>query len=228
MPGHIFAAPVRKDILQRVVTWHLSAKRQGTASTKSRGEVAGSGRKLYKQKGTGNARVGSIRSPVRRGGGPAHGPKPRDWYYPLPRKVRDQGLRSVLSSKLAQNKLFIVCDTNVESHKTKDLTKIFKLLKWEDVLIVEKNKFPRLELAQRNIPKTAYCKQEELSVYTILQRDILALHKNVLPYLEAKLVPAVKKAIYTNPDDELLLEVEDAEQHDTQNFEEFLKKEKVI
>jgi len=183
IPPQIFGTPVRNDILQRVVVWHLACKRQGTAKTKTRGEVRGSNRKLAPQKGLGIARVGSKKSSIRRGGGVAHGKVPRDWSYTLPRKVRQLGLRCALSAKFAQNKIFFVDNTDLITHKSKPLAVVLKRFKFDSVVICEQQKSHNLELAHKNIPNVKYLEPSFLSVYDILRHNYLVLHRNTLPYL---------------------------------------------
>src|SRR5579863_9128182 len=115
----VFSAKVNQNLLHETVRHYLASQRAGTHKTKAKGEVSGAGRKLWKQKGTGRARIGSIRSPLWRHGGTVHGPVPRKYGYRLPRKVFLGALRSALSAKLAENKLFVVQDWRLDSHKTK-------------------------------------------------------------------------------------------------------------
>jgi len=241
LPQDIFGVPVRPDILQRVVTWHLACKRQGTASVKTRAQVAGSGRKIAPQKGMGIARVGSRRSPIRRGGGKAHGPKPRDWHFTLPKKVRQLGLKCALSSKFAQNKLFIIDQTDLKTHRTRSLVQILHRFKWTNALFVEKKLHPFMALAHSNIPKISYITETELTVYDILNHEILALHRNTLPYLATRLglvssAPKLSPSqpLQTNPqgvvgdrpeDYDHIVEEGEEEEGENENFDEFLRKE---
>src|SRR5690606_33540240 len=122
LPSDVFEQPVRKDLLHTVVRWQLASRRQGTAMTKTKGLVAGGGKKPFKQKGTGNARQGSGRSPLMPGGGTMFGPQPRDYSYSLPKKVRQAGLRSALSYLQSEGRLFVVEDMKSEG-KTRELAK---------------------------------------------------------------------------------------------------------
>jgi len=183
IPKQLFGCPIRPDILHRVVVWHLACKRQGTSKAKNRSEVRGSTRKLAKQKGLGIARVGSKKSPIRRGGGIAHAKRPKDWSYTLPRKIRQLGLRCALSAKFAQNQLFIVDNTDFDTHKSKHLAILLKRFKWESAVMSEANKSKNLDLAQRNIPDILYVEPNFLSVYEILRHKYLVLHRNCFPYL---------------------------------------------
>ncbi|QDZ23651.1 ribosomal protein L4 [Chloropicon primus] len=124
LPGLVYDQPLRKDIVHRVVVWQRANWRQGTVKVKTRSEVRGGGRKPWPQKGTGRARAGSIRSPLFRGGGKAHGPRPKDWSQSLNSKIRRLGLRVAVSSKLAAGQLTVVDELKIESKapKTKELT----------------------------------------------------------------------------------------------------------
>src|SRR6202022_3741522 len=117
----VFGAKVNRDLLHEASRWYLNSQRAGTHKTKDKSEVSGAGRKLWRQKGTGRARVGSIRSPLWRHGGTVHGPKPRSYAYSLPKKMVVGALRSALSAKLAQQKLTIVDSWELETHKSKNL-----------------------------------------------------------------------------------------------------------
>src|SRR5689334_25043566 len=124
----VFAAPVNEALLYEAVRHHLAGTRRGTAKTKTRHEVAGSGKKLWRQKGTGRARMGSIRSPLWRHGGTTHGPQPRDYAYKLPRKMQLGALRSALSAKLRDGELRVVQAFDLGDHKTKSLVGALKAL----------------------------------------------------------------------------------------------------
>lgn len=137
LPGRLFNAPVRGDLVHRVVHWQLAKRRAGTASTKTRGEVAGSGKKIRPQKGTGQSRQGAATSPLFRGGGRAHGPKPRDWSYPLPHGVRREALRSVLSSKFWNGQLWVVESGALRSARTKELLAAVGGLGWKSALVLD-------------------------------------------------------------------------------------------
>src|SRR6202167_2022602 len=134
----VFAAPVNENLLYEAVRHHLAGVRRGTASTKTRHEVAGSGKKLWKQKGTGRARMGSIRSPLWRHGGTVHGPQPRDYSYKLPKKMQLGALRSALSAKLRDGELKVISAFQLADHKTKQFSKTLgKLEATRKVLLVE-------------------------------------------------------------------------------------------
>src|SRR6267378_4175388 len=118
----VFGAPLNEALIHAAVRNFMANSRQGTSATKTRGDVSGAGRKLWKQKGTGRARIASLRSPLWKGGGNVHGPQPRDWSYNMPKKMRRGALRSVLSERLREGGLIIVDNFELESHKTKELT----------------------------------------------------------------------------------------------------------
>src|SRR6202041_2428616 len=136
LPDELFAAKPRTDIMARVVHWQLAKRRAGTNSTKVRGEVWAPTRKPYRQKGTGNARQGSLRAPQFRKGGIVHGPVPRSHEYSLNKKVRRLGLISALSQKMAENKL-VVLDAATHAPKTGELAKKIKALGWTSALIID-------------------------------------------------------------------------------------------
>lgn len=197
LDSSIFGALVRTDILHRVVVWKLACKRTGTARVKTRGEVVGNKQKMAPQKGRGMARVGTKRSPIRRGGGKAHGPRPRDFSFTLPKKVRRLGLRCALAAKFAQNKLIIVDDTDLDAHKTKPFKQTIEAAGWTNALIVDTpNVNVKLYLASRNIPNITLMPQQKANVYDILRHDYLILHRDTLPYFFDRvngLLPRVQK-----------------------------------
>jgi len=181
LPDAIFGVPVKKSVLHEVVTMQLASRRAGTASALHRGEVRGSTRKLFKQKGTGRARRGDIRSPLLRGGGAVFGPRERSYAYNVPKKVRRLALKMALSAKLIDNELTIVDRIDLEQMKTREMASVMKTLNLNDVLLITDQKDERLERSSRNIPYLKILRCEGLNVY-----DILA-YKNVI-----LLEPAVK------------------------------------
>lgn len=184
----VFGLPARKDILARVVNWQLAKRRAGTHKVKTRGEVSGSTRKLFRQKGTGNARMGSARTTQRRGGGTVFGPVVRDHSHALNKKVRKLGLKTALSAKAAEGKLIVVDDVAVKEPKTADLAKKFAALGWSSVLIIDgaqvNDGFAR---AAKNLPLVDVLPQQGANVYDILRRDTLVLTKGAVEALEARL-----------------------------------------
>lgn len=184
----VFGLPTRKDILARVVNWQLAKRRAGTHKTKGRGEVKGSTRKIFRQKGTGNARMGNARTPIRRGGGVTFGPLVRDHAISLNKKVRKLGLKTALSAKAAEGKLVVLDSASVESAKTAALAKSLGALGWRSVLLIDgaevNENFAR---AARNIPLVDVLPQQGANVYDILRRDTLVLTKDAVAALEARL-----------------------------------------
>src|ERR1700690_3540102 len=148
----VFSAKVNQNLLHETVRHFLAGKRSGTHKTKDKSEVSGAGRKLWKQKGTGRARVGSIRSPLWRHGGTVHGPKPRDYSYALPKKMQLGALRSALSSKVADSRLAVVDAWSLETHKSKNLRlALGNLNGHKSALLVTHGENRNLELASRNL-----------------------------------------------------------------------------
>lgn len=137
LPGAVFNAPVRPDLVHRVVHWQLAKRRQGTSKTKNRSEVVGSGRKIRAQKGTGRSRQGDAQSPIFRGGGRVHGPVPRNYYYLLPRNVRRNALRSVLTSKLINGQLWIADSAAISDSRTKTVVDLMDSYGWNSALIAD-------------------------------------------------------------------------------------------
>jgi large subunit ribosomal protein L4 len=184
----VFGLPTRKDILARVVNWQLAKRRAGTHKVKTRGEVSGSTRKLFRQKGTGNARMGSARTTQRRGGGTVFGPVVRDHGHELTKKVRKLGLKTALSAKVAEGKLIVVDEAAVKAPKTAELAKQFAALGWSSVLIIDGAQVDDgFAKAARNLPLVDVLPQQGANVYDILRRDTLVLTKGAVEALEARL-----------------------------------------
>jgi large subunit ribosomal protein L4 len=174
----VFAAGVNPHLLHEAVRWYRAGQRAGTHKTKTRGEVKGSGRKLWRQKGTGRARMGSIRSPLWRKGGTVHGPVPRDYSYRLPRKVLLGALRSALSAKLAEGKLTVVEAWALENHKTKALRQALDRLDGAStILLVEIGANRNLLLASRNLAGVSLAETRSLQPYDVLRHDRLMLSR---------------------------------------------------
>jgi large subunit ribosomal protein L4 len=187
----VFGARVNPHLLHETVRWYLATQRAGTHKTKGRGEVAGSGRKLWRQKGTGRARVGSIRSSIWRKGGTVHGPQPRSYGYRLPHKVLLGALRSALSAKLAEQKLTVVESWQLESHKTKTFRQVLDRLDGETrtILVVESAGNRNLELASRNLEGVKLVAPHALQPYDLLRHDRLMLSRESAVRLGASLGP---------------------------------------
>ncbi len=174
LPDELFATTPRADIMARVVHWQQSKRRAGTHKTKGMGEVQGTTKKPYKQKGTGNARQGSLRAPQYRTGGVVHGPVVRSHGYDLPKKVRRLGLISALSQKAADGKL-VVLDAASGAAKTKELAAKLKVLGWTSALIVDHTVDDGFLKASRNIHGIDVLPTVGANVYDILRHDVLAI-----------------------------------------------------
>ncbi len=171
----VFGAEVNEALLYEAVRQYQAGLRAGTHATKVRSEVAGSGKKLWKQKGTGRARVGSVRSPLWRHGGTVHGPQPRDYSYKLPRKMQLGALRSALSAKLRDGELKIVQTFNFADHKTKSAAAAIKKLEGgRKVLVVDNGENRNLSLGVRNLPGVTLMGTKDVNAFHLLE------HKNVL------------------------------------------------
>lgn len=183
----IFGVEVYPPILHEVVTWQRAKRRAGTACTKTRGEVSGGGRKPWRQKGTGRARAGSIRSPLWRGGGTVFGPKPRSYDYTLPKKVRRLALKMALSSKLANGQLVILEDYPYTTPKTKDFVQLMKTFEMEKALVIIDREHEALKLSARNLPTVQVLPTAGLNVYDILKYDHLVVLSPAVAQIEARL-----------------------------------------
>ena len=186
----IFGVEVKKHVLWEVVKWQLACRRQGTHSTKTRGEVAYSGRKILPQKGTGNARHGDRGAPIFVGGGVAHGPKPRDYYYPLPKKVRKLALKMALSSKAQQKAISLVDQISIgDVPKTKKAVEFLRAqgLEGKKVLVVLPEKDEVIYKSFRNLPYAKVLPVEGLNVYDILWADHLIITRPSLEKIYERL-----------------------------------------
>lgn len=188
LPEAVFGLPARPDILARVVNWQLAKRRAGTASSKGISQVQGTTKKPWRQKGTGSARQGSLRSPQFRGGGIIFGPKPRDFSFKLPKKVRSLGLKTALSVKQAEGKLVVVKDGALAAAKTAELKKKLSGLGIANALIVAGGAvdggFAR---AVRNINNVDVLPTQGANVYDIMRRDTLVLTEEAVKALAARL-----------------------------------------
>lgn len=189
----VFGAKVNPYLLHEVSRWYLRGLRAGTHKTKEKSEVSGAGRKLWRQKGTGRARIGSIRSPLWRHGGTVHGPRPRDYSYALPKKILLGALRSALSAKLAEQKLTVVDAWTLETHKTQNLASALeKLNRTKSALLVSHGENRNLELASRNIEGVKLAAPSALQPYDVLKHDLLVLSKDAVARLSHSLDPERK------------------------------------
>jgi large subunit ribosomal protein L4 len=183
----IFGLEPRADILARMVRWQLAMRRAGTHAVKNRAEIWRTGKKMYKQKGTGNARHGSARVPQFRGGGRAFGPQVRSHEHDLPKKVRALALRHALSTKAKGQTLIIVDDARLEAPKTKDLKDQFGKLGLGSALIISGAQVDEnFGLAARNLPNIDVLPVQGINVYDILRRDTLVLTRAAVDALEAR------------------------------------------
>jgi len=181
----VFEAPVRKDLLHTVTRWQLACRRQGTHQAKVRSEVSGGGKKPFKQKGTGNARQGTIRSPLMPGGAVVFGPRPRSYAYNLPAKVRKAGLRSALSHLFAEGKISVVEDMASEG-KTNELSKRLKKFGASKTVLVDVNVNDNFKRASRNIPTVKYYSVAGVNVYDLLKYDHLIMTKESVEKITAR------------------------------------------
>jgi large subunit ribosomal protein L4 len=186
VPDEIFGIAPRKDIMARVVHWQLAKRRSGNHKTKGMGEVSGTTRKPFKQKGTGNARQGSLRAPQFRTGGVVHGPVVRDHGYNLNKKVRRLGLLSALSQKAADGKL-VILDAVTALEKTKDVAARFKKFGWSSALIVDAAVDQKFLIASRNVHGLDILPVTGANVYDILQHDVLVITKAGIDGLKERL-----------------------------------------
>src|SRR6266576_1742381 len=192
LADEVFGA-VNEDLLWEAVKHYRAAQRAGTHATKNRKLVSGAGKKLWKQKGTGRARVGSIRSPLWRHGGTVHGPRPRSHSYALPKKMLLGALRSALSAKLADEKLTIVDGWQLESHKTQSLVSTLEKLSFtKSALLVAHGENRNLELASRNLANVKLSAPNALQPYEVLKHDRLVLSKDAVARLMRSLEPEKK------------------------------------
>jgi len=184
----VFGIPVRSDILHRMVNWQLAKRRAGTHKTKEIGDVSGTTKKPYKQKGTGHARQGSLRSPQFRGGATLFGPVVRDHAHDLTKKFRKLGLKTALSAKAAEGKLVILDSGKFASSKTRDFAGKARTLGWANVLIIDGPEVDEtLVRAARNVINIDVLPQQGANVYDILRRDTLVLTRAAVEHLEARL-----------------------------------------
>ncbi|MBW1696724.1 MAG: 50S ribosomal protein L4 [Deltaproteobacteria bacterium] len=187
LPEELFNVKVKPAVLHEVVTMQLASRRSGTASVKNRSDIRGSRRKLFRQKGTGRARRGDIKSPLLRGGGVVFGPKPRSFAYKVPKRVRKLALKMALTSKLKENKLVVLKDFGLKEVKTKGFLQVLSALNLGSTLIVEDRKDETLELSSRNIPYVKVLRAEGLNTYDILKYESLLLLEPVIQTLEGRL-----------------------------------------
>jgi large subunit ribosomal protein L4 len=191
----VFGVELNEALIHAAVRNYLANRRQGTSATKTRGDVSGSGRKLWKQKGTGRARIASIRSPLWKGGGNVHGPQPRDWSYKLPKKMRRGALRSALSERLREGNLIIVEDFAIANPKTREFVGTIAGLglaenkKQPKTLIVDSLDNENLIRSSRNVQKTKVTNSYGLNIYDLLYHEKLLISKSAVEELNQLLDP---------------------------------------
>ncbi len=191
----VFGAELNEALIHSAVINYQANGRQGTSATKTRGNVSGSGRKLWKQKGTGRARIASLRSPLWKGGGNVHGPQPRDWSYKMPKKMRRGALRSALSERLREGNLIVVDEMIFDSAKTKDFVNtigglvIAESKKAIKTLIVDSLDNANLILSSRNVQKTKVTNSFGLNIYDIIYHEKLVISKAAIKELSELLDP---------------------------------------
>jgi len=188
LADEVFRVPIRRDILARVVNWQLAKRRAGTHKAKGISEIQGTTKKPYKQKGTGRARQGSLRSPQFRGGARIFGPVVRSHAFDLQKKVRRLGLRIALSAKQDEGKLVVIDAAHLTEAKTKVLRARLATLGWDSVLIIDGTVVDEgLARAARNLPRVDVLPQQGANVYDILRRDMLVLTREAVRHLETRL-----------------------------------------
>jgi len=191
----VFGAELNEALIHSAVLNYQANGRQGTSATKTRGNVSGSGRKLWKQKGTGRARIASLRSPLWKGGGNVHGPQPRDWSYKMPKKMRRGALRSALSERLREGNLIVIDEITFETPKTRDFVKAIGGLALSNgkkpvkTLIVDSLDNANLILSSRNVEKTKVTNSYGLNIYDLLYHEKLLISKSAVEELNALLDP---------------------------------------
>ena len=184
----IFNVPLKGSILHEVVIMQLARRRSGSASVKHRSDIKGSGRKLFRQKGTGRARRGDIKSPLLRGGGVAFGPDPKSYSYNVPKKVRKLALKMALTSKFQGNAIVVLDRFELEKIKTRKFVEVLNSLNVKNALIVTDKKNENLELSSRNVPGVKVLRTEGLNVYDILKYKNLILAESSIKVIEGRLL----------------------------------------
>lgn len=194
----VFDVPLNEPLIHAAVRNFMANARQGTSATKTRGDVSGSGRKLWKQKGTGRARIASLRSPLWKGGGNVHGPQPRDWSYNMPRKMRRGALRSALSERVREGNVIVVEGWTLDKPKTKDFVSSLGVLGLEGkTLIVDSFDNENLLLSSRNLQRAKVVNSSGLNIYDLLYHEKLVLSQAAVAELEQLLGPKQASAVVT-------------------------------
>lgn len=195
----VFGAELNEGLIHAAVRNYLANGRQGTSKTKTRGDVRGGGKKPWKQKGTGRARVASIRSPLWRGGGRVHGPVPKDWSYKMPKKMRRGAIRSALSERMREGNIIIVDEIKLDDHKTKGFIKIMNNLeltgkkKNTKTLFVDSLDNSNLIVGSGNVQKTKVVNSYGVNIYDLIWHEKIVLSKTAVEELNELLSPRGKK-----------------------------------
>ena len=193
LSSELFDAPVNEGVIYQTVRIYLSRQRRGTASTKGKSEVRGSGRKPWRQKGTGRARAGTRQSPIWRGGGVAFGPQPRDYSLSMPRRLRKLALASALTAKIKENDIIIIDEIKVEKGKTKEVARVLRSLNIAGkTLLVAANSDDLVRRAVRNIKGLSMSSPSTLNTYEILSHDKLILTEDALSAIENRSTVSAK------------------------------------
>lgn len=181
----VFGAPLNEPLIHAAVRNYMANARRGTSATKTRGDVSGAGRKLWKQKGTGRARIASLRSPLWKGGGNAHGPQPRDWSYNMPKKMRQGALRSALSERVREGNVFVVDGWSFDKPKTREFAQSLTTLGLAGkTLIVDSLENDNLLLSSRNLRHAKVVNSFGLNIYDLLYHDQLVLSREAAAELD--------------------------------------------
>lgn len=185
----VFGARLNKALIYSALKNYLANQRAGTVGTKTRGNTSGSGKKLWKQKGTGRARISSLRSPLWKGGGNVHGPQPRDWSYTIPKKMRRGAICSALSERLREGGVTVIDSFDLPGPRTKDFAGALKSLGLGSgfVLIVDSLNNKNLALSSRNLPNVKYIAPEGVNVYEVLSHEQVAISKDAIAALDQRL-----------------------------------------
>lgn len=180
----VFGVEIKENLVHQAVRLQLADNRQGTQKAKTRGEVSGGGRKPWRQKGTGHARQGSIRAPQWTGGGIVFAPTPRDYSFKMNRKEKQAALKSVLTSKVQENKFLVLDELKFESPKTKDMKKVLDALKVDDALVIIGKDSDNVVVSARNLPDVATTAPECINVYDILKHNTVIVTKSSVASIE--------------------------------------------
>jgi large subunit ribosomal protein L4 len=181
LKDEVFKAELNEPLIWEAVKHYEASLRAGTAATKTRGMVSGSGKKLWRQKGTGRARIGSVRSPLWRHGGTVHGPQPRSYEYAFPRKKLRGAMRSALSARFSENGLAVVDSFQLESHKTRDLQQVLQGFgAGRKILLIEAGANRNLALSARNIPKIKLVPGSGISIHDVVNHEVLIFSKEAI------------------------------------------------